>query len=58
MAIHGDGGLTAVQEDSANQQADGYPYVVFGYGSLLFRVRFPELCMLSPLGLTGRMYAL
>jgi hypothetical protein len=52
MAIHSDGGLTATQEDSAthDQQADGYPYIVFGYGSLIFRVRFPELCMLSPLG--------
>ena len=56
MAIHGDGSLTAVPEDSAthDQQADGDPYIVFGYGSLLFRVRFPELCVLSPLGLTNR----
>ena len=59
MAIHGDGDgtLTAIQEDSANhdQQADGDPYIVFGYGSLLFRVRFLVLCVLSPLGLTKQM---
>ena len=50
MAIHGDGDGdkgSSILEDSAarDRQADGYPYIVFGYGSLIFRVRFPELCL-------------
>ena len=49
MAIHGDGDGDkgpSVQEDSAarDRQSDD-PYIVFGYGSLIFRVRFPEHCL-------------